>query len=108
MLAIHSFGPQILAALPLTILASPNDVNFRVEKRDPNDYAGLFYHLAGGGSGTEETIFRSLPQLAPTAAELARSCSCSSGSPKCLIQSGCLDGKKALLKQVRLLLCEAF
>ena len=40
MLAIHSFGHQILAALPLTILASPNDVNFLVEKRGANDYAG--------------------------------------------------------------------
>ena len=108
LLALHSFGHQILAALPLTILASPNDVNFLVEKRGANDYAGLFYDLAEGGSGTSEAIFRSLPQLAHAAAELARSCSCSSGCPKCLIQSGCPDGNKALLKQVGLLLCEAF
>jgi len=83
-------------------------VNFLVEKRCANDYPGLFYDLAEGGSGTEEAIFRSLPQLAHAAAELARSCSCSSGCPKCLIQSGCPDGNKALLKQVGLLLCEAF
>jgi len=108
LLAIHSFGHQILAALPLTILASANDVNFVVEKRGANDYAGLFYDLAEGGSGTSEAIFRSLPQLAHSAAELARSCPCSSGCPKCLIQSGCPDGNKALLKQVGLLLCEAF
>ncbi|MBD0302807.1 MAG: DEAD/DEAH box helicase, partial [Tolypothrix sp. T3-bin4] len=108
LLAINSFGHQILAALPLTILASANDVNFLVEKRGANDYAGLFYDLAEGGSGTSEAIFRSLPQLAHAAAELARSCSCSSGCPKCLIQSGCPDGNKALLKQVGLLLCEAF
>src|ERR687886_372525 len=103
LLAIHSFGHQILAALPLTILASANDVNFLVEKRGANDYAGLFYDLAEGGAGTSEAIFRSLPQLAHAAAELARSCSCSSGCPKCLIQSGCPDGNKALLKQVGLL-----
>ena len=108
MLAIHSFGHQILAALPLTILASANDVNFLVEKRGANDCVGLFYDLTEGGSGTSEAIFRSLPQLAHAAAELARSCSCSSGCPKCLIQSGCPDGNKALLKQVGLLLCEAF
>lgn len=106
-LVIHSFGHQILAALPLVVLSGMNDVSFRVEKRGIADYVGLFYDRVEGGSGSAEAIFKQLPKLAKVAGELARNCECESGCPKCLIQPGCPDGNKGLLKELGLLLCDA-
>ena len=105
LLALHSFGHQIIAALPLVILSSQHSVNYLVDKQGNDGFAGYFYDLDEGGNGTSEAIFRHLNKLAVRGAELARSCSCELGCPRCLIQSSCPDGNQALLKQMGLILC---
>lgn len=107
LLAIHSFGHQVLVALPLVVLGSLNDVNFIVEAEDKDDYGGYFYDLSESGNGMAEAIFRHLPKLAKVGAELAQDCECEQGCPRCLVLPGCPDGNQGLLKQVGLRLSEA-
>ncbi|MEM9540752.1 MAG: helicase-related protein [Cyanobacteria bacterium P01_E01_bin.42] len=107
LLGVHSFGHQILAAFPLVVLGSLNDVNYIVEARNSKDCVGYFYDLSESGNGSAEAIFRHLSKLARAGAALARNCDCQYGCPKCLILSGCPDGNQALLKQMGLFLCDS-
>jgi DEAD/DEAH box helicase domain-containing protein len=104
--ALHSLGHQLMAALPLVVLASRHDLDFVVEQ-DGSSFCGLFYDTTDGGNGATEGILKNLPKLVKVAAELAQSCDCEYGCPKCLIQYGCPDGNRGLLKQMGLLLLEA-
>ena len=106
LLALHSFGHQLLAALPLVVLCAPSDVSYIVQK-DEQGFVGGFYDLSEGGNGTSEAIWSHLQPLASAAADLARNCPCTDGCPQCLILPGCPDDNRALSKQIGLLLCDA-
>ncbi|AFZ33527.1 MULTISPECIES: DEAD/DEAH box helicase [Cyanophyceae] len=109
LIALHSFGHQIMQALQLVVRADPKEVNFATSKElgETSIYVGYFYDEADGGNGASEAVFKQLPELARAAAAIARSCDCSTGCAKCLIQHGCPDGNTALLKQLGLVLLEA-
>lgn len=106
-IALHSFGHQLMAALPLVVLSSSNDLNYVVERVSEGVYIGRFYDTTDGGNGASEAIFQNFQELASRAAQLARSCDCLTGCPKCLQQHNCPQGNKALLKQLGLVLLEA-
>ena len=110
LIAIHSFGHQILRSLQLFARVDPREVNFSVVKEagDRNHYAGYFYDTSDGGNGASEAVFKHMAELASTAAAIARGCDCDAGCAKCLIQHGCPDGNTALLKQLGLVLLDAF
>ncbi|MBW4581967.1 MAG: DEAD/DEAH box helicase [Tildeniella nuda ZEHNDER 1965/U140] len=109
LIAIHSFGHQILRSLQLFARVDSREVNFSVVKEagDRNHYAGYFYDTSDGGNGASEAVFKHMAALASTAAAIARSCDCDAGCAKCLIQHGCPDGNTALLKQLGLVLLDA-
>lgn len=104
--ALHSLGHQLMTALPLVVLASHHDLDFIVEQ-DSSEFCGLFYDTTDGGNGATEGILKNLSKLVKVAAELAQSCECEYGCPKCLIQHGCPDGNRGLLKQMGLVLLES-
>ena len=109
LIALHSFGHQIMQALQLVVRADPKEVNFATSKElgETSIYVGYFYDETDGGNGASEAAFKHLPELARAAATIARSCDCSTGCAKCLIQHGCPDGNAALLKQLGLVLLDA-
>jgi DEAD/DEAH box helicase domain-containing protein len=109
LIAIHSFGHQILRSLQLFARVDPREVNFSVVKEagDRNHYAGYFYDTSDGGNGASEAVFKHMAELASVAAAIARGCDCDAGCAKCLIQHGCPDGNTALLKQLGLVLLDA-
>ena len=107
LIALHSFGHQVMAALPLVVLSSHNDINYVVERTGDGGYYGLFYDCSEGGNGASEAVFQNLTKLASTAAQLAQSCECETGCPKCLQQHGCPQGNKGLLKQLGITLLRA-
>jgi DEAD/DEAH box helicase domain-containing protein len=109
LIALHSFGHQIMRALQLVVRADPKEVNFATSKElgETSIYVGYFYDETDGGNGASEAAFQHLPELARAAAAIARSCDCSTGCAKCLIQHSCPDGNAALLKQLGLVLLDA-
>lgn len=109
LIALHSFGHQIMRALQLVVRADPKEVNFATSKQPGKTptYVGYFYDETDGGNGASEAVFKHLPELARTAAAIATSCDCETGCVKCLIQHGCPDGNTALLKQLGLVLVNA-
>ncbi|MBN3884150.1 MAG: DEAD/DEAH box helicase [Nostoc sp. JL34] len=109
LIAIHSFGHQIMRALQLVARVDPKQVNFTVVKElgESNNYTGYFYDTSDGGNGAAEAVFKHLPKLAGAAKAIARDCNCDTGCAKCLIQHGCPDGNTALLKQLGLVLLDA-
>ena len=107
LIALHSFGHQLMAALPLVVLSLHNDINYVVERIGDGGYYGLFYDCSEGGNGASEAVFQNLTKLASTAAQLAESCECEIGCPKCLQQHGCPQGNKSLLKQLGITLLRA-
>ncbi|PSB15419.1 DEAD/DEAH box helicase [filamentous cyanobacterium CCP2] len=109
LIAIHSFGHQILRSLQLFARVDSREVNFSVVKEpgDSNHYAGYFYDTSDGGNGASEAVFKHMIELASAAAAIARGCDCDAGCAKCLIQHGCPDGNTALLKQLGLVLLDA-
>ncbi|KAM3097673.1 DEAD/DEAH box helicase [Phormidesmis sp. 146-35] len=109
LIAIHSFGHQILRSLQLFARVDPREVNFSVVKEagDRNHYAGYFYDTSDGGNGASEAVFKHMTELTSAAAAIARGCDCDVGCAKCLIQHGCPDGNTALLKQMGLVLLDA-
>ncbi len=107
MIAMHSFGHQLLNALQLVAKVDPQEVNFVVVPEAGCNYAGCFYDTADGGSGASEAVFKHLPSLAQAAVVIARGCDCEVGCAKCLIQYGCPDGNTGLLKQLGLALLDA-
>ncbi|WP_414553157.1 DEAD/DEAH box helicase [Anabaena sp. CCY 0017] len=109
LIAIHSFGHQIMRALQLVARVDPKQVNFTVvqEIGENHNYTGYFYDTSDGGNGAAEAVFKHLPNLADAAGVIARDCHCDTGCAKCLIQHGCPDGNTALLKQMGLVLLDA-
>lgn len=65
LIAIHSFGHQILRSLQLFARVDPREVNFSVVKEagDSNHYAGYFYDTSDGGNGASEAVFKHLLNL---------------------------------------------
>jgi len=73
LIALHSFGHQVMAALPLVVLSSRSDINYVVERIGDGGYYGLFYDCSEGGNGASEAVFQNLTKLASTAVQLADS-----------------------------------
>lgn len=106
-IALHSLGHQLIAALPLVVLSSTDDLNYVVDWVSEGIYVGRFYDLTDGGNGAVEALFQNFQELANRAVQLAQSCDCLTGCPKCLQQHNCPQGNKALLKQLGLILLKA-
>ena len=104
--AIHSLGHQLMKALPLTVLHAWHDINFICSSQGRNP-SGTWFDTSDGGNGATESILRYWDKLVPAALELARSCDCEAGCPKCLSDWRCPDQNQGLLKQMGLFVLEA-
>jgi DEAD/DEAH box helicase domain-containing protein len=103
-IALHSFGHQIMRALPLIARVDPKEINFAIVRElgeSNSSYTGYFYDTSDGGTGATEAVFQHLRRLAEKAFELTQGC------PKCLVQPGCPDSNKGLVKQLGLVLLDA-
>ena len=89
------------------VLSSTDDLNYVVDWVSEGIYVGRFYDLTDGGNGAVEALFQNFQELASRAVQLAQSCDCLTGCPKCLQQHNCPQGNKALLKQLGLILLKA-
>jgi DEAD/DEAH box helicase domain-containing protein len=106
LVAIHSLGHQLMKALPLTVLHAWHDTNFICSGQGRNP-SGTWFDTSDGGNGGTESILRYWDKLVPAALELARSCDCATGCPKCLSDFRCPDQNAGLLKQMGLFVLEA-
>ena len=105
-LALHSFGHQIIFALPLVVLSSSQDVNYFLEKKGDRLF-GYFFDTCDGGNGASEAIFEQFTTLATKAKSLAETCDCDWGCPRCLTQWGCVQHNRGLHKGMGLFLLDA-
>lgn len=105
-LALHTAGHQLLKVLPLVVRADTHDANFQITRSQTETFQGIFYNCLPE-SGAVESLFSRLPELAAKAAEVARTCPCSTGCGNCLIQHGCPDGNMGLFKPLGLSLLDA-
>ena len=98
-------GHQMMLALPLVILGSSLDINFVVASEEK--IIGYFYDSIPDGNGCSEAIFGQFEKFALKAHNLASSCSCTHGCPKCLYIHGCPQSNEALNKLVGMTLLQA-
>lgn len=105
-IALHSIGHQLMAALPLTVMAPTSDLQFMVQEED-GQYIGIFHDTASGGNGATEAVVQHFEKLVQEAHLLAHTCPCETGCSQCIVQYGCPDGNQGLLKPLGLSLLEA-
>jgi len=97
-IALHSFGHQMVLALPLVILGSSLDINYYVQEEEKT--IGYFYDSTPDGNGASESIYKQFEDFASVARSLAHTCDCSFGCPKCLYIHVCPQDNEALNKVI--------
>lgn len=105
-IALHSLEHQINAAIPLLVLCSSRDVNGLCIKDDEESSKSIAYlfDTSDGGNGACEAIFERFGYFTQKAKELAETCDCLWGCPRCLFRHACPHDNEALHKQVGLFL----
>ncbi|PSB01388.1 DEAD/DEAH box helicase [Merismopedia glauca] len=105
-IALHSLQHQLVKAIPLSLLASPLDVQELVVKRE-DKIKGTIFDSTDGGNGATEAIFNQFEELALKASALSGSCNCERGCPKCLHVSSCPEGNEVLDRDLGMFLLES-
>lgn len=104
-IAIHSLQHQLVKSIPLVILSSIHDIRETTLARE-DKVKGYVFDSTDGGNGAVEAIFHQIEVFAAKAFDLAGSCDCELGCPRCLHSSGCNDANEPLYKELGLFLLE--
>lgn len=109
LVALHSLEHLINVALPLEILCSSQDLNGLcvADNIDKQNAVAFFYDSTDGGNGCCEAIFDNYASIVNKAYDLAVSCDCSWGCPRCLFRHGCSHNNEFLNKQLGLFLLKS-